>query len=267
MVEFERKEQYNYEDLLHIMRILRSDEGCPWDREQTNESIRKNFVEEVYEAIEAIDTHDDELLKEELGDVLMQVVFHARIAQEEDRFSMDDVVDGVCKKLIIRHPHVFGDVQVSGTDDVLKNWDAIKKQTKGQKSQTEVLKSVSTFLPALMRSCKIQQKAAKVGFDWNDIQDVYAKVYEELDEVKVAQQAQNQAHLEEEVGDLLFAVVNLSRFLAVEPEMALGKTCEKFIKRFNYIENRAKVMYNRDMQALSLEEMDALWNESKREGL
>lgn len=267
MVEFERKEQYGYEDLLHIMRILRSDEGCPWDREQTNESIRKNFVEEVYEAIEAIDTHDDELLKEELGDVLLQVVFHARIAQDEGRFGMEDVVDGICKKLIVRHPHVFGDVQVSGTGDVLKNWDAIKKETKGQKSQTEVLRSVSTFLPALMRSCKIQQKAAKVGFDWDNIQDVYAKVYEELDEVKAAQDAQNQAHLEEEVGDMLFAMVNLSRFLGVEPEMALGKTCEKFIKRFNYIENRAKVMYNRDMQALSLEEMDALWNESKREGL
>lgn len=262
-VEFERKETYGYEDLLHIMKLLRSDEGCPWDREQTNESIRKNFVEEVYEAIEAIDTKDDTLLKEELGDVLLQVVFHAQIAKEEGRFGMDEVCDGICKKLIQRHPHIFADVVANDTETVLSNWDAIKKKTKGQQSYTEVLQSVSTYLPALMRSYKIQHKAAKVGFDWDNIEDVYAKIYEELDEVKQAQGEKNTAHLEEEMGDLLFAVVNLSRFLEVDPETSLNKVCQKFIKRFNYIETHAEVRYNRNILDLTLAEMDTLWEESK----
>ncbi|MGI6030423.1 MAG: nucleoside triphosphate pyrophosphohydrolase [Eubacteriales bacterium] len=264
MVDFEQKERYDYEDLLRITQLLRGEDGCPWDREQDHKSIRKNFVEEVYEAVEAIETDDAELLTEELGDVLFQVVFHAQIASEAQRFAMADVVDGICKKLVQRHPHVFGQVTVADSGEVLKNWDAIKMKTKEQKTQTQAMQSISTFLPALMRAEKIQQKAAKVGFDWDEIEPVYQKVQEELAEVREAAQEQNMAHLEEEVGDLLFAAVNLSRFLGVDAELSLKKTCEKFIKRFNYIENHANLVYNRDMQDLSLEEMDLLWNESKK---
>lgn len=263
MVDFKQKEQYGYEDLLEITRILRGENGCPWDREQDHMSIRKNFVEEVYEAIEAIETGDDTLLTEELGDVLFQVVFHAQMASEQDRFAMAEVIDGICKKLIQRHPHVFGEITVADSGEVLKNWDAIKMETKEQKSQTEAMRSISTFLPALMRACKIQQKAAKVGFDWDGIGPVYEKVEEEFAEVKEAAGQFDADHLEEEVGDMLFAVVNMARFLGVDPELSLNKTCEKFIKRFNYIENNAKLVYNRDMQNLSLEEMDRLWDEAK----
>ena len=165
MVEYQRKDRYDINDLRDIMSILRSPQGCPWDREQTHKSIRSNFIEETYEAVEAIDTDDLDLLKEELGDVLLQVALHAEIESEQGTFDINDVCDGICKKLIIRHPHVFGDVNADTTEQVLKNWDAIKMKTKSQKTQTQAILSVSKALPSLMRSTKIQQKAAKVGFE------------------------------------------------------------------------------------------------------
>lgn len=168
-MNFTEKENYNFNDLVEIVKILRAPDGCPWDREQTHKSIRSNFIEETYEAVEAIDTDDLDLLKEELGDVLLQVALHAEIESEQGTFDINDVCDGICKKLIIRHPHVFGDVNADTTEKVLKNWDAIKMKTKSQKTQTQAILSVSKALPSLMRSTKIQQKAAKVGFDWENV--------------------------------------------------------------------------------------------------
>lgn len=168
-MNFTEKENYNFNDLVEIVKILRAPDGCPWDREQTHKSIRSNFIEETYEAVEAIDTDDLDLLKEELGDVLLQVALHAEIESEQGTFDINDVCDGICKKLIIRHPHVFGDVNADTTEQVLKNWDAIKMKTKSQKTQTQAILSVSKALPSLMRSTKIQQKAAKVGFDWENV--------------------------------------------------------------------------------------------------
>ncbi len=262
-MSFEKKDKYTIEDLLEIMKILRAPGGCPWDREQDHHSIRASFIEETYEAVEAIDTDNTELLKEELGDVLLQVVFHSRIEEEAGRFNFDDVADGICKKMIVRHPHVFGDVTVENSADVLKNWDEIKKKTKSQKTQTEVLQSVSPALPALMRSAKVQHKAAKVGFDWPDISGALDKVGEELAEVREAAKAGDPAHCQEELGDLLFAVVNVSRFLHVEPEQALSLACNKFIGRFAGVEKLAAER-GIDMEKSSLEELDQLWDEVKR---
>ena len=261
-MEFERKEKYELQDLLKIMELLRSPDGCPWDREQDHHSIRANFIEETYEAIEAIDTENAELLKEELGDVLLQVVFHAQMEQEKGSFDFSDVVDGICKKLIIRHPHVFSEVSAKTSDEVLKNWDAIKMQTKEQKTQTEVLQSVSPALPALMRSQKVQKKAAKAGFDWDNVDGALAKIFEELDELKEAIDEGGQISSEEELGDLLFSVVNVARFIHVDSEQALSKACDKFISRFGKLEALA-LERGMDIQKASLPELDALWEEVK----
>ena len=261
-MEFQRKDHYNIDDLLEIMKILRSPEGCPWDREQTHESIRQNFIEETYEAIEAIDTKDTELLKEELGDVLMQVVFHALMEEEAGKFDFSDVADGVCHKLIIRHPHVFGNVVAADSDQVLKNWDAIKMETKAQKTQSEVMDSVSKALPALMRSQKVQKKAAKAGFDWEDISGALDKVSEETEELKQAIDNSSQEHCLEELGDLLFSVVNVSRFLDLDSEYALTVACDKFIDRFKSVEFLAS-QRGINMKEASLRQLDALWVEVK----
>lgn len=261
-MEFERKEKYEMQDLLKIMELLRSPDGCPWDREQDHHSIRANFIEETYEAIEAIDTENAELLKEELGDVLLQVVFHAQMEQEKGSFDFSDVVDGICKKLIIRHPHVFSEVSAKTSDEVLKNWDAIKMQTKEQKTQTEVLQSVSPALPALMRSQKVQKKAAKAGFDWDNVDGALAKIFEELDELKEAIDEGGQISSEEELGDLLFSVVNVARFIHVDSEQALSKACDKFISRFGKLEALA-LERGMDIQKALLPELDALWEEVK----
>ena len=261
-MKFQRKDHYTIDDLLEIMKILRSPEGCPWDREQTHESIRQNFIEETYEAIEAIDTKDTELLKEELGDVLMQVVFHALMEEEAGKFSFSDVADGVCQKLIVRHPHVFGDVVVNDSTQVLKNWDAIKMQTKAQKTQSEVMDSVSKALPALMRSQKVQKKAAKAGFDWEDVSGALDKVSEETEELKQAIFENQEGHCLEELGDLLFSVVNVSRFLDVDSEYALTRACDKFINRFKSVEFLAS-QRGINMKEASLQQLDALWEEVK----
>ncbi len=263
-MEFETKDRYGIQDLLKIMEMLRAPGGCPWDREQTHESIRKNMIEETYEVVEAIDNQDPELLKEELGDVLLQVVFHSRMEQEAGRFDFDDVCDGICKKLIVRHPHVFGDVIADTSGEVLKNWDEIKKKTKGQKTNTEVLNSVPRVLPALMRSTKVQQKAARAGFDWPDVSGALQKLEEEIAELREAVESGSSDQYEEELGDVLFSAVNVSRFLHCDAEESLTKACDKFVRRFEGVEHKAMVQ-GKDMKELPLEQLDAFWDEVKQE--
>ena len=260
MVDFERKEKYNFNDLLRIMEILRAPDGCMWDREQDHQSIRRNFIEETYEVCEAIDEQDPEHLKEELGDVLLQVVFHTEMEKEKGVFDIGDVADGICKKLIYRHPHIFGTVEVGSSEEILRNWDELKRKEKHQKSDTDTLASVAKSLPGLIRAEKLQKKAAKVGFDWENAQGALEKAGEELDEVKRA--IAGDGDPEEEIGDLLFAAVNVARHLKVDPERAMEKTCNKFIRRFADMEQQAKEE-NKALSGLALAELDTLWNRSK----
>ena len=260
MVDFQKKEKYNFNDLLRIMEILRAPDGCMWDREQDHQSIRRNFIEETYEVCEAIDEQDPEHLKEELGDVLLQVVFHTQMEKEKGVFDIGDVADGICKKLIYRHPHIFGTVEVGSSEEILRNWDELKRKEKHQKSDTDTLASVAKSLPGLIRAEKLQKKAAKVGFDWENAQGALEKAGEELDEVKRA--IAGDGDPEEEIGDLLFAAVNVARHLKVDPERAMEKTCNKFIRRFADMEQQAKEE-NKALSGLSLAELDTLWNRSK----
>lgn len=230
------KEQYDFYDLVNIMHILRSPGGCPWDIEQTHQSIRRDLLEETYELIEGIDKNDPVMLREELGDVLLQVVFHANISETDGDFNVNDVCSDLCKKLIVRHPHVFGDVKVSGTENVLSNWDAIKKETKHQQSESEVLRSISPAMPALMRAQKIGKKARKMGFDFDDAPEAMLKVTEEVNEVNEAIAKGNQTEIEEEFGDLFLAVVNAARLAGVDAEQALYNANEKFLARFERVE-------------------------------
>ena len=260
MVDFQYKDSYNVKDLEEIVRFLREPGGCPWDAEQTHESIRRNFLEEAYEAVEAIDEKSPEHLKEELGDVLIQVLFHARMEQEAGRFDLDDVADGVCKKLIYRHPHVFGDVSVSGTGEVLSNWEELKRKEKGQATNTDALEAVARSLPALWRAEKVQKKARKAGFDWPDVSGAMDKLSEELEELRAA--VAGGTNVAEELGDLLFSAVNVSRFLKVDCEEALGAATDKFIGRFRKVEALAAAR-GVPMEGMSLAELDALWDEAK----
>ena len=260
MVNFELKSRYDYEDLLRVIHILRSPGGCPWDQEQTHQSIRREFLEESYEAVEAIDTGDVALLREELGDVLMQVVFHADIEADAGRFTMADVVDEITKKMIYRHPHVFADVQADNTEQVLVNWEQLKQTEKGQKTATDTLDSVARTLPQLWRAEKIQKKAAKAGFDWADISGALDKLEEETAELREA--VASGSGVEEELGDVLFAAVKVARFAGVDPEVALSATCEKFIRRFRAVEE-AVTARGAVMKDLPLEELTALWNRAK----
>ena len=262
MVDFTRKDKYNIEDLLHIMELLRGPGGCPWDAEQTHESIRKDFIEETYEVIEAINKNDKELLKEELGDVLLQVAFHAQIEKEENSFEFSDVCDGICKKLIERHPHVFGNINVSSTDEVLTNWDNIKRKSKGQKTQGSSMLKVPKELPALMRAQKIQSKAKKAGFDWDNIDGAFEALYSEIEELKSAMKNKDAEEIKNEMGDLLFSCVNVSRFLDVESEEALTLSNEKFIERYVMVEKLAEER-NINMKETPIEELDELWKEAK----
>lgn len=262
-VNFHQKQSYDIGDLLIIMELLRSENGCPWDREQDHHSIRKNFLEETYEVMEAIDKDDSELLKEELGDVLLQIVFHCQMESEPGRFDFGDVCDGICKKLIVRHPHVFGDVTVENSGEVLVNWDLIKRQTKGQNTTTETLKSVPAVLPALMRSEKVQHRAAKSGFDYLSLEYALGDLDSEIRELKEAIAENNQTHIDEELGDLIFAAVNVSRFTHTDAENALSRSCEKFIARFEQVEKLA-VSAGLDMKQASIEELDKLWKQAKK---
>lgn len=262
MVDFVYELPYGWPQLLSLMALLRSEQGCPWDREQTHASIRQNLLEESYEVCEAIDLDDKVLLCEELGDVLLQVVFHARIEEESGGFSIDQVIDGLCRKLIERHPHVFGNAQVKGATEVLTRWEEIKQDTKGQNTQHDAMASVARSLPALMRAEKIQKKAKKVGFDWPDVSGAWDKLAEETQELKEA--AASMGQIEEELGDLLFSVVNIARFLHVDPERALERSCDKFVARFGDME-RAALAQDRPLSEMTLAEMDALWDRAKTE--
>lgn len=261
MVDFQYKDAYGVKDLEEIVRILRAPGGCPWDAEQTHQSIRRNFLEEAYEAVEAIDEENPDHLREELGDVLLQIVLHARMEQEAGRFDLDGVADGICKKLIFRHPHVFGEVEVSGTGEVLSNWEALKRQEKGQATHTDALASVARSLPALWRAEKVQKKAKKAGFDWPDISGALDKLSEELEELKAA--AAQGTNVEEELGDLLFSAVNVSRFVKADPEQALNAATDKFISRFRKVEALA-VREGRSMEGMTPDELDKLWERAKR---
>ncbi|MDR3767559.1 MAG: nucleoside triphosphate pyrophosphohydrolase [Butyricicoccus sp.] len=258
MIDFTFKEKYGFEDLLRIMEILRAPDGCMWDREQDHHSIRRNFIEETYEAVEAIDNDDPVLLREELGDVLLQVVFHAQMEKEKGVFDMGDVADGVCKKLIYRHPHIFGNTEVGSTEEILNNWDELKKKEKSQKTVTDGLDSVARSLPGLIRADKILKKASKAGFDWDDVSGAIGKVREELDEVEAA--GNGQGDPADEIGDLLFAAVSVARFFKVEPEQAMERACDKFIRRFARVEELAGAD---GLQEKSLDELKALWQRAK----
>ena len=253
-------DDFDIQPLADVMRTLREPDGCPWDREQTHKSIRSNMIEEVYEYLEAVDADDVDGMREELGDVLMQVVFHARMAQEAGRFDLQDVIDEVTDKLIRRHPHVFGDTHVDNSDEVLVNWEAIKKQEKQERKH--VLDGVSQGLPALLRAYKLQSKAAKVGFDWQDSESVWAKVQEELGELQEALKAGDKAAAEGELGDVLFAVVNYARHNGIEPEVALDGTNNRFASRFNYVEKQVEAS-GKTWQDFTLTELDKFWNQAK----
>ena len=257
-----QKERYGFEDLLMIMERLRAENGCPWDKEQTHESLRIYMIEETYEVLEALESGDKSRFCNELGDLLLQIVFHAQIAKENGDFDIGDVTTEVCRKLISRHPHIFGNVQADTAEKVVENWEDIKKKEKKIKSQTGVLKDVPKFLPALMRSYKVQQKAAQVGFDWDDIEDVFRKVEEEIIELRDVYKSNNVERITDELGDAFFALVNLARFLNVQPVLALNGTIGKFIRRFEYIEKQSEKAGKR-LEDMSLAEMDELWNEAK----
>ena len=245
-------------DFIAVVRQLRRD--CPWDREQTHESVKHLMIEEVYEAVEAIDMEDWDELKKELGDVLLHVVFHSAIAEPDGRFTLKDIVQAEMDKLIRRHPHVFGDTKVDGTQEVLSNWEAIKKKEAGR---TSVLDGVPANLPALLRAYRIQEKAAGVGFDFPDREQTWGKVEEELLEFKESVVKGSTAAREEELGDLFFALVNYARFHDIKPENALRHTCNKFIHRFKHIEQRLTEQ-QKEFDEVSLEEMDVYWEEAKR---
>ena len=260
MINFTRKPHYDYADLLEIIRLLRSENGCPWDKAQTHKSIRRGLLEEAYEAAEAIDNDDSVLLKEELGDVLMQVVFHADIESDAGRFTMDDVCDGVVKKLLFRHPHVFGDGQAETAERVGVSWEQLKRQEKGQKTAADTLDSVARSLPGTWRAEKLQKKAADAGFDWRSVDGALDKLDEEVRELHRA--VETNGNVPEELGDVLFAAVKVGRFCGVDPEEALHGTCEKFIRRFRAMEEAA-AREGRELTELTLEELTALWNGAK----
>ncbi|MBR5746135.1 MAG: nucleoside triphosphate pyrophosphohydrolase [Clostridia bacterium] len=256
------KSEYGFADLVTIIRLLRAPGGCPWDREQTHASIRRDLLEETYELIEGIDADDKEIMREELGDVLLQVVFHSVIAEQDGDFSINDVCGDVCKKLIVRHPHVFGDVTAEDSATVLANWDAIKKQTKRQQSDTEVLRSITKALPALMRAQKLGSKSRKWGFDFENYKDAAEKIPEETREALEAAESGDSARTEEEFGDLLLAVVNAARLAGVDAEQALYKANEKYIARFEQVEKLCLAAGNSVKDTSEAKKLE-FWEKSK----
>ena len=264
--------QYPLDPLAHILDKLLSPEGCPWDREQDHFSLKPCLVEETYEVLEAIDCRDMDKLKEELGDVMLQVVFHTALAKREGGFNLNEVIAGITSKMVRRHPHVFGEVTVGGTADVLKNWEEIKKEEKGNNIiDQHVMANLNRTLPALLLAEEVQKKAKKVGFDWENVEGPFAKINEELQELKEVLSAQGREgeyrdRIEEELGDLLFAVVNAARFIGVSPETALYSTIRKFIQRFNYIEQEI-VNQGLNWQGLDLQFLEKIWQKAKIKGL
>ncbi len=256
------KSSFTFDDFRLLVEVLRHERGCPWDREQTHKSIRKNMLEEAYEAAEAIDLEDSELLTEELGDVMLQTLLHSSISAANGGFTVDDVISGICKKLIVRHPHVFGDVTVNNTNEVLSNWDSIKQATKGNKTATESINSISAALPALVRAHKIGQKAAKQNFDFKNALEALDKAEEEIKELREALINNNVDNVEEEAGDLLLAVVNTARLAGVDSEEALHKANKKFCKRFEIVEKMA--LHDGCMlKDKSEEQMLEMWQKAK----
>lgn len=264
MLDFYPNKYYTINDLVNIMQLLRSENGCPWDKEQTHKSIRNNFIEEVYEAIEAIDTDNTDLLREELGDVLLQVIFHAQMESEFGNFTFDDIVNELCLKLVVRHPHVFGNIEVSDTSEVLTNWETIKNKTKGTESYTETLTNVPDVLPALMKANKIGQRAARAGMDFADTDSAYNALVGEIKELDEAIKNNNSEEITNEIGDVIFSCVNVARKLKVNSEEALTKACEKFISRFQKVENLTR-LDGIDMKSLSIDELDVYWQKAKKE--
>lgn len=259
-MDFEFKDKYNVYDMVNIVKALRADDGCPWDKVQTHESIRRDFIEEVYEAVEAIDEKSVEHLREELGDVLFQVVFHTVIESEKGNFQLDDVADEICKKMIIRHPHVFGDLQVNSTDKVLKNWDTIKMQTKSQKKASESLQSVSKALPSLIRCDKLQKKSQRAGIPKISNQKAIENIERCLLELKAAVNSGSSQLCEEKTGELLFSVSELSGNIGVDCEKSLYNACENFTERFKSFEDYAAEM-GIDIQDSDAKAVSHIWNE------
>ncbi len=255
-------ESYGFEDLVEVVTILRSNVGCPWDKEQTHKSLRKDFIEETYEVIEAIDTEDPKLLREELGDVMLQVVFHADIEHEEGRFDINDVANDICAKLIHRHPHVFGELKLDNSADVLENWDKIKGVEKQRNTLTDKLRSIPPMLPALMRAQKVGKKAS--FFDFETTEEVYDKLNEEIAEVRGASESGDREAVAEELGDLLLTVTSLARKLEVDSEQALYNATNKFLDRFEKVEN-AVLSQGKTVEEMTMSELDAVWNSIKHE--
>lgn len=252
----------NFRELLNIIRRLRAPDGCPWDRQQTLYSLRDQLIEETFEMVDAIDNKDTQNIKEELGDILLHVIMHSVIAEEENLFSLNDVMKIISEKLIHRHPHVFGNISKISVDEVLINWDEIKK---GEKKERENhLDGIPKSLPAIQKAYKLQERAKKVGFDWESAERCMVKFDEEVAEFKDAIRNKNYEDIEEELGDVIFSIINLSRFLNVNSETALRKANEKFIKRFNFIEKKLKERWA-DLKSATLEEMEILWNIAKEE--
>ncbi|MEK6813980.1 MAG: nucleoside triphosphate pyrophosphohydrolase [Nitrospirota bacterium] len=250
-------------DLVAVMKRLRAPGGCPWDREQTAESIKPFLLEETYEVLEAMDEGKPHLVREELGDLLFQIVFLSELASEEGRFTIDDVIAGIADKMVKRHPHVFGDAEAKTSADVLNQWERRKRDEKGGPGKRSALDGVPRELPALLRAQRLQDKASRVGFDWDHPEPVMEKVEEELREFREVLASKDPERMEEELGDLFFSLVNIARFIGVNPEDALRKTISKFIHRFRHIEEKAHEA-GRDLGEMSLAEMDALWEEAKK---
>ena len=251
----------NFQKLVDIMALLRSENGCPWDKIQTHASIKPYLIEETYEVVEAIDENDPAKMKEELGDLLLQVVFHAQMAKEHGEFDINDVIEKISDKMVSRHPHVFGDAKFETPEEVTKQWQDRKKEE--GKLRDSALEGVPKELPSLLRAHRLQSRAAKVGFDWAKVEDVFGKLDEELNEFKEALEKKDKKEIEDELGDIFFVLVNISRFVGVNAEEALRKTISKFISRFRYIEMKA-AEEGRQLSDMTLEDMDALWDEAKK---
>ena len=254
------KERYSFDDLVEIVKMLRGEGGCPWDREQDHKTIRDDFIEETYEVIEAIDNEDPKLLREELGDVLLQIVFHASISSDEKDFNIDDVTDEICRKMIYRHPHVFGEVNADTSEEVLRNWEKLKSEEKQRMTVTDKLNAIPRQLPALMRATKVGKKAS--CFDFPDKESVIQKLYEEISELESAINSEDQDNMQEEVGDLLLTITSLCRKIDVNAERALNDATDKFISRFDKVEKRV-IEENKDIKTMNIVELDSIWEQIK----
>ncbi len=264
MIDFVCKDRYDLQDYIALVARLRAKDGCPWDQVQTHESLRRSMLEEAYECVEALEEGDLAHMREELGDVLLQVLFHADIEREAGNFDIDDIADAACKKLVYRHPHVFGDVSADTPDKVLDTWEAVKRKERAQSTTASAMDTVPKGLPALWRAEKIQNKAAKAGFDWPDVSGAMDKLREEVGELQQGIDADDLENIAEELGDVIFSAINVARFYKLDPEMLMHKSCEKFIRRFRYMEEGA-AKAGKQLEAMTLEEMDAIYQQGRHD--